>query len=99
MYISRLSLLNIRSFKKLEIDFSKSINLLVGKEVDNAEMNAFTLKQQNAIGRNPWLRPIFRGNRIDVRARFYNEKDPALSHLQSNYTRGADFVNPFTHEW
>ena len=42
---------------------------------------------------------MFRGNRIDVMARRLIEKDANLSHLQSNYTRGPDFVNPKNGQW
>ncbi len=42
---------------------------------------------------------MYRGNRIDVRARQMIQNDPALSNLRSNYTRGADFVDPATGRW
>jgi hypothetical protein len=68
-------------------------------EVDALGDAAFTPKQFQAIERNPNLRPMFRGNRIDVMARRLIEKDANLSHLQSNYTRGPDFVNPKNGQW
>ena len=60
---------------------------------------AFTPRQLQAIQRNPNLRAMYRGNRIDVRARRYIENDPNLSHLTSNYKNGPDFVNPNTGQW
>ncbi len=69
------------------------------KEVDALGDAAFTKKQLDAIKRNPNLRPMFRGNRIDVKARRAIERNPDLQHLKSNYTKGADFVNPETAEW
>jgi hypothetical protein len=49
--------------------------------------------------RNPELYPLFRGNWIDVLARRSVAQDKRLQHLQSNYTRGPDFVNPRTGRW
>jgi RHS repeat-associated protein len=69
------------------------------REVDAAGDAAFTPKQFEALTNNPNLRPMFRGNRIDVRARRYVSEDSALSHLESNYNRGADFVNPMSGRW
>lgn len=69
------------------------------KEVDALGDAAFTPKQLQAIQRNPNLRAMYRGNRIDVRSRQLIKNDPALSHLKSNYTRGADFVDPVTGKW
>lgn len=68
-------------------------------EVDELGDAAFTVKQLQAIQRNPNLRAMYRGNRIDVRARGYITNDPTLKHLKSNYTNGADFVNPRTGQW
>lgn len=42
---------------------------------------------------------MFRGNRIDVRERGYIKNDPALHNLKSNYSKGADFVDPKTGHW
>ena len=42
---------------------------------------------------------MYRGNRIDVRARAYINADPVLHQLQSNYSRGADFLDPNTPSW
>jgi hypothetical protein len=69
------------------------------KEVDALGDAAFTPKQLQAIQRNPNLRAMYRGNRIDVRARQLIKNDPVLSPLKSNYTRGADFVDPATGNW
>jgi hypothetical protein len=69
------------------------------REVDALGDAAFTNKQLQAIHRNPNLRAAFRGNRIDVRARAYIRNDPELQYLRSNYTRGADFVDPSTRKW
>lgn len=69
------------------------------KEVDALGDAAFTPKQLQAIQRNPNLRAMYRGNRIDVRARQLIKNDPVLSPLKSNYTRGADFVDPATENW
>ncbi|MBV8325494.1 RHS repeat-associated core domain-containing protein, partial [Chryseobacterium sp.] len=68
-------------------------------EVDRLGDGAFTPKQVRAIQRNPNLRAAFRGNRIDVKARDAIEKDPALQHLKSNYSKGPDFVDPKTGKW
>jgi hypothetical protein len=69
------------------------------REVDALGDAAFTPKQFQAIQRNPNLRAMYRGNRIDVRARAMIKNDPVLSPLKSNYTRGADFVDPATGRW
>ena len=69
------------------------------KEVDALGDAAFTPKQLQAIQRNSNLRAMYRGNRIDVRARQLIKNDPVLSPLKSNYTRGADFVDPATGNW
>ncbi|GGH16425.1 hypothetical protein FAZ19_05805 [Sphingobacterium alkalisoli] len=69
------------------------------QEVDALGDAAFTIRQLKALQRHPNLRPMYRGNRIDVRARGYIVNDPALKHLKSNYSRGADFVDPKTLQW
>lgn len=69
------------------------------KEIDERGLDAFTNKQLQAIQRNPNLRPMYRGNRIDVKARQYIKADEALIHLKSNYSRGADFVDFKTGKW
>ncbi|MBX2827090.1 MAG: RHS repeat-associated core domain-containing protein, partial [Flavobacteriaceae bacterium] len=69
------------------------------KEIDAMGDAAFTPKQLRAIQKNPKLRPMFRGNRIDVRARALMRNDYYLRHLQSNYTRGPDFIHPRTGKW
>lgn len=69
------------------------------REVDELGDAAITNKQLNAIFRNPNMRAMYRGNRIDVRARQYIKDDPLLKFLDSNYTRGADFVDPATKKW
>ncbi len=69
------------------------------QEVDALGDAAFTTKQLQAVQRNPNLKPAFRGNRIDVRARGYVKNDPLLQHLNSNYRKGADFVDPQTGKW
>lgn len=69
------------------------------KAVDELGDAAFTPRQLAAIKRNPALRPAYRGNRIDVMARDLIKNDPALKMLKSNYTRGADFVDPLTGSW
>ena len=60
---------------------------------------AFTAKQLKAIQRHPYLRPMFRGNRIDVMARNLMKNDSKLFHLKSNYSRGPDFEDISTGEW
>jgi hypothetical protein len=60
---------------------------------------AFTPRQFSAIQNNPSLRPMYRGNRIDVMARGFVKEDPALTFLQSSYNRGPDFVDPLTGRW
>jgi len=69
------------------------------KEVDALGDAAFTPKQLQAIQRNPNLRAMYRGNRIDIRVRQLIKNDPILAPLKSNYTRGADFVDPVTGNW
>lgn len=69
------------------------------KEVDALGDAAFTAKQLQAIKRNPNLRPAFRGNRIDVRARQLIKKDSKFNNLKSNYSRGPDFVDPNNGTW
>lgn len=69
------------------------------KEVDALGDEAFTPRQLQAIKRHPYLRAMFRGNRIDVKVRGMIKNDPALSHLQSNYNKGPDFVDPLTGRW
>ncbi len=69
------------------------------QEVDALGNAAFTTRQLQAIQRNSNLRAMYRGNRIDVRARGYINNDPAFRHLRSNYSRGADFVDPSTGRW
>jgi RHS repeat-associated protein len=68
-------------------------------QVDAEGDAAFTPKQLQAIQRNPNLRAMYRGNRIDVRARAMIKNDPELYHLQSNYTRGPDFMEPASGGW
>lgn len=69
-------------------------------EVDAEGDAAFTPRQLQAIHRNPNLRAMYRGNRIDVRARAMIKKDPVLSsQLKSNYTKGPDFVDRITGRW
>ena len=68
------------------------------KMVDNMGDAAFTKAQLAAIQKNPKLRPMFRGNRIDVLARDYIKKS-GITKLKSNYTRGPDFVNTETGRW
>ena len=60
---------------------------------------AFTHNQMHAIQGNPRLRPMYRGNRIDVHTRFSVKKDPFLHNIQSNYGAGLDFGNPKTCQW
>lgn len=69
------------------------------QEVDALGNAAFTARQLHAIQRNPALRAMYRGNRIDVRARTYVKNDPSLQHLKSNYTNGPDFVDPSSGRW
>ncbi|WP_103072486.1 hypothetical protein [Aquimarina sediminis] len=69
------------------------------KKVDALGDKAFTRGQRRALKRNPYLRPAFRGNRIDVKARRMIENDSKLNNLQSNYNRGPDFVDPATGNW
>jgi hypothetical protein len=70
------------------------------EEVDTLpKSQVYTPAQLRAMARNPNLAEAYRGNRIDVRARTYVGSDESLAHLQSNYTRGADFVDPKTGRW
>ena len=69
------------------------------REVDALGDRAFTPRQLRAIRRNPDIRPMYRGNRIDVKARQLIKNDHYLQHLESNYRRGPDFRNPRTGEW
>lgn len=69
------------------------------KVVDEAGDAAFTRRQFAALANNPNLRPAFRGNRIDVMARRFIERDPSLSFLKGSYNKGPDFVNPRTGQW
>ncbi|WP_108246747.1 RHS repeat-associated core domain-containing protein [Muricauda brasiliensis] len=69
------------------------------REVDALGDAAFTAKQLQAIKRNPNLRPAFRGNRIDVRARQLIKKDSEFNNLIKNYSRGPDFVDPSNGTW
>lgn len=73
--------------------------IMAASEVDALGNAAFAPRQFTAIQRNPSLRPMFRGNRIDVMARYLIRNDSNLFHLNSNYSRGADFVNPATGQW
>jgi hypothetical protein len=69
------------------------------QKVDALGDAAFTQKQLQAIDRVPSLRPMYRGNRIDVMARKEIIKDPDLLHLKSNYRKGPDFVDPQSGSW
>jgi RHS repeat-associated protein len=69
------------------------------KRVDAQGDDAFTAKQLEAIQKNSNLRPMYRGNRIDVLARKSILTDTELPILKSNYSKGADFVDPVTGKW
>lgn len=70
------------------------------REVDGQGILALTPRQRAAALKNPKLYPMFRGNRIDVLARRRIEGNPILRrYMQSNYTNGPDFFNPFIPRW
>jgi hypothetical protein len=73
------------------------------RHVDRLGDRAFTPDQRAAIQRHPEyaeiLRALFRGNRIDVMVRRDARFDRDLRRLQSNYSRGPDFVDPETGVW
>lgn len=69
------------------------------RKVDALGDDAFTRAQFRAIQKNPSLRSMYRGNRIDVMARRFVKEDPSLKFLKSSYNRGADFVDPLTGRW
>ncbi len=69
------------------------------KQVDEAGDKAFTPKQLSAMKRKPYLRPMFRGNRIDVKTRQLMKDDPNLRHLEGRYTNGPDFRDPSSGNW
>ncbi len=80
--------------QRLQLHVTRAANM-----VDGAGDAAFTPGQFRALTRNPELRPMFRGNRIDVMARDFIRQDPNLNFLKSNYNRGADFVHPNSGRW
>ena len=92
-----------KSLETVELTTTERLQYYVtkaSKEVDELGDAAFTIKQLQAIQRNPNLRAMVRGNRIDVRARGYIMEDEVLKYrLKSNYSKGPDFIDKKTGEW
>jgi RHS repeat-associated protein len=85
---------HVRTTQRLQKHVNKAVKI-----VDNLGDEALTVRQYRAVQRNPNLRPMYRGNRIDVMTRNFVKNDAKLRHLKSNYTNGPDFVNPANNNW
>lgn len=67
------------------------------REVDAAGNDAFTPAQRAAIQEHPWLRPLYRGERIDKLTRQFVEEDPDLNtRITGSPNNGPDFIDKET---
>jgi hypothetical protein len=67
------------------------------REVDAAGNDAFTPAQRAAMQQEPWLRPLYRGERIDKLTRQFVEEDPDLnSRITGSPNNGPDFIDKET---
>ena len=67
------------------------------REVDAAGNDAFTPAQRAAMQQDPWLRSLYRGERIDKLTRQFVEDDPDLNtRITGSPNNGPDFIDQET---